>query len=135
MDLSTQLALAPLAHLVGDYLLQTTWMARGKPHRWWPAVVHGIVYTLPFALLTQAPFVLLAISGTHIVIDRFRLARRVIWAVNQVAPKEYRYPWSQARRNEGFALDTSRGLAQALRIVCDNAIHLVINAAALVWLA
>ncbi len=30
-----------LAHLVGDYLIQSDWMATEKVKRWWPAIVHG----------------------------------------------------------------------------------------------
>ena len=68
-----------LAHLVGDYLLQTHWMATEKTSRWWPAIAHGITYTIPYMFVTQSPLALLVISGTHIVIDRYRLARHLVW--------------------------------------------------------
>jgi hypothetical protein len=74
------LAEALLAHLVGDYLLQSDWMATEKTRRWWPAVVHGAVYSLPFLLVTRSPWALLVIGGTHVVLDRFRVAKYVIWA-------------------------------------------------------
>ncbi|WP_205679869.1 DUF3307 domain-containing protein [Paenarthrobacter ureafaciens] len=29
-----------LAHLIGDYLIQSDWMASEKTKRWWPAIAH-----------------------------------------------------------------------------------------------
>ena len=43
-----------LAHLVGDYLTQSDWMANEKTKRWWPAWVHAITYGLPFVLITRS---------------------------------------------------------------------------------
>lgn len=84
-----------LAHLVGDYLFQSDWMATEKLKRWWPAAAHGITYTLPYVLVTRNPWALLIIGGTHIVIDRYRLAKYVVWLKNQVGAKRtyvYRTP-------------------------------------------
>jgi Protein of unknown function (DUF3307) len=128
------LAEALLAHLVGDYLLQTEWMATQKTRRWWPAIVHGIVYSLPFLLITQSPWALLVISGTHMALDRFRVARYVIWAKNLVGPREYRASLKESLANCGFAAGVPSGLATALLIVSDNTIHMLFNAAALAWL-
>ncbi|MFI9845189.1 DUF3307 domain-containing protein [Nonomuraea sp. NPDC051941] len=136
MNTATMLGLAPLAHLVGDYLLQSDYMAQGKVERWWPAILHGIAYMLPFLVLTRAPAALLVIGGTHILIDHYRAAAYVIWARNHLAPRRRQRPsWAECRDNNGSAPDTPAGLAQALRIVADNTLHMVINAAALVWLA
>lgn len=79
-----------LAHLVGDYLIQSHWMATEKADRWWPAVVHGITYTLPYILVTQSALALLVIASTHVVIDRYRLAKHVVWLKNQVGPRTHR---------------------------------------------
>jgi hypothetical protein len=81
-----------LAHMVGDYLIQSDWMATQKLTRWWPAVVHGLTYTIPYVLVTQSLVALAIIAGTHIVIDRLRLVRYVVWLKNQVgAKREYVY--------------------------------------------
>ena len=69
-------------HLIGDYILQSDWMAQNKTKRSWPALCHAFVYSLPFLLLTQSPAALAVIFGTHFLIDRFRLARYVVWAKN-----------------------------------------------------
>lgn len=119
-----------LAHLVGDYLLQTHWMATEKTKRWWPAIAHGITYTIPYLFVTQSPAALLVIGGTHIIIDRYRLARHIVWFKNQFAPKAHR----PGHTTTGYTEDTPAWLAVWLMIVSDNAIHLLINTGAVIWL-
>jgi hypothetical protein len=34
-----------IGHLVGDYLLQTDWMAQNKKLRSWPCLVHCVIWT------------------------------------------------------------------------------------------
>lgn len=123
-------AAALLCHLVGDYLFQSHWMATEKVRRWWPAVAHGLTYALPFLLLTRAPAALAVIAGTHMVIDRHRLARYVVWAKNQAAPASHRPPLTAT----GYSDDTPPWLAVWLLIAADNTMHVLINAAALTWL-
>lgn len=119
-----------VAHLVGDYLLQTDWMATEKTRRWWPAILHGLTYTLPFLLITQSPAALAVIAGTHVVIDRYRLAKHLVWAKNQIAPKAHRPP----RTGTGMSPERPDWLAVWLLIIADNTIHLLINIAAVRWL-
>lgn len=119
-----------LAHLVGDYLLQNRWMALEKTHRWWPAIVHGATYTLPFLLITQSWVALLVIGGTHAVIDRYRLAKYVVWARNQIGSAKHRPAQVGATGDD----DSPVWLSTWLLIVCDNTIHLLINVAAVAWL-
>ncbi|MFT9847146.1 DUF3307 domain-containing protein [Aneurinibacillus sp. REN35] len=66
-----------LAHLVGDYLLQTEWMAKYKAERWLPLLAHCLVYTMVVALfaflwlpdgLSTWGIALIFIS--HIILDR-----------------------------------------------------------------
>ena len=90
INLGYIIAATGLAHLVGDYLLQSHWMATEKTKRWWPAAAHALTYGLPFLLITQSPLALAVIVGTHAVIDRYRLARHVVWAKNQLAPHSHR---------------------------------------------
>lgn len=119
-----------LAHLAGDYLLQTNWMAVEKTKRWLPAILHGLTYTLPYVLLTQSLLALLVIGGTHVVIDRYRLARHVVWLKNQFAPRNFRTPHTAT----GYGDDMPPWMAVWLMIVADNTIHLLINLAAIKWL-
>jgi hypothetical protein len=122
-----------VAHLFGDYVIQSDWMALEKTKRWWPAVVHAVTYGLPFLLVTRSPWALLVIVGTHAVIDRYRLARHVIWAKNLLAPKTYRHPWAECAAT-GYHRSRPDWLAVWLMIIADNALHLVTNGAAVVWL-
>jgi hypothetical protein len=122
-----------LAHLVGDYLLQSHWMAQEKTKRWWPAVAHAVTYGLPFVLATQSWLALGVIVGTHAVIDRYRLARHVVWAKNQLAPRAHRQRWSECS-GTGYPSDCPVWLATWLMFIADNTIHVVINSVAIVYL-
>lgn len=62
-------------------------MANEKTKRSAAAAIHAVVYSFPFLFLTRSPVALLLIAGTHFVIDRFRLARYVVWAKNFLAPR------------------------------------------------
>lgn len=129
-QVAVAVALCGMAHMVGDYLIQSDWMAVEKTRRWWPAIVHGVTYTLPFALVTQSPAALAVIAGTHVVIDRYRLARHVVWFKNQFAPSAFRPPHTAT----GHGDDRPAWLSTWLLIIADNVIHMVINVAAVVWL-
>lgn len=142
MDLATKLNLALICHLVGDYWLQSDWMATEKTKRTWVALVHAATYSLPFLLLTRSPAALALICLSHALVDRFRLARYLCWAKNWLAPwGRYRdggvsmwirpnKPW---RECTGTGYDPSRPawLTTWLLIITDNAMHLCFNAAAL----
>jgi hypothetical protein len=119
-----------LAHLAGDYLIQSHYMATEKVNRWWPAVAHGVTYTVPYVFVTRSPAALLTIAGTHVVIDRWRLAKHVVWLKNLAAPKPYRAPHTAT----GYPDDTPVWLAVWLLIAADNTLHLLINTASVVWL-
>jgi hypothetical protein len=119
-----------LAHLVGDYVLQSDWMAQEKTRRWWPAIAHGLTYTVPYLFVTQSVLALAVIGGTHVVIDRYRLTRHVVWLKNQMAPAAFR-PGHTAT---GYSETTKAWLAVWLLILADNTIHLLINTAAVTWL-
>lgn len=71
-----------VAHLVGDYVLQSHWMATEKTKRTVAAAAHALCYTLPFLALTSSPGALAAICLSHFAIDRWRLARYVVWLKN-----------------------------------------------------
>ena len=119
-----------LAHLVGDYLLQSHWIATEKTKRWWPAILHGVLYTVPYAFVTQSLAALAVIGGTHILIDRYRLARHISWVKNLIAPKRH---WP-ARTATGYPDDTPPWLSVWLLFIVDNTMHLLINTAAIAWL-
>jgi uncharacterized protein DUF3307 len=113
-----------LAHLLGDYVFQTHHQAVRKTEAWGPALAHASTYTAAHLLVTRSPWRLAVIGVTHAVIDRYRLARHLIWAKNQVAPAAYR-PGHTAT---GYPEDAPPWLAVWLMIAADNTLHLAINA-------
>ncbi len=126
-----------LLHLLGDYVTQSDWMASNKTTKYWPALVHATIYTLPFLLLTRSPLALFVMWSTHFVIDRFRLARYVVWAKNFIYPWEYdeifagwipdeKYWWNNCKAT-GYPSETPAWLAVWLMIIADNTMHLAIN--------
>ena len=114
-----------LAHLVGDYILQSHWMATEKTKRSAAAAAHALTYTLPFLFITLDPMALAIISGTHFVIDRWRLARFVVWAKN--TPWQ---PWAECS-GTGYHKDVPPWLSVWLLIIADNTLHLLCNGAAI----
>lgn len=112
-----------LAHLLGDYVVQTDWMATEKVKRSGPALAHAVTYTACFLPITQRWQSLLVIGSTHFVIDRWRLAKHVVWFKNQFAPREFR-PGHTAT---GYGDDRPDWLAVWLLFIADNICHLLIN--------
>lgn len=112
-----------LAHLAGDYLVQSDWMAAEKVKRTGPALAHAASYAACFLPLTRNPRAIAVIGGTHFVIDRWRLARHLCWAKNQAAPAAYRPDHTPT----GYGADRPDWLAFWLLIIADNTMHLAIN--------
>jgi hypothetical protein len=117
-----------VAHLVGDYIIQSDWMANEKTKRSLAAAIHAVTYTLPFLLITRNPLALAIIAGTHFVIDRWRLARFVIWLKERPWPGSL--PLSQMGPT-GYPADKPAWLAVWLLIIADNTLHLICNGAAI----
>jgi len=120
-----------VAHAVGDYLLQSDWMARRKGDSNLAALAHVFFYTLPFLFLTLNPLTLLIIGGTHFVIDRWRLARFLIWGWSRIFPGGQ--PWKECSRT-GHPPDLPDYMARWLLIIVDQIMHILINGAALTWI-
>jgi hypothetical protein len=124
-------------------------MAANKRNSTLACAVHCLCYTLPFILLTHSVWALLAIYGTHFLIDRFGLARCVIWAKNHIGPNGY-YPWNECRMTGYYDEEVCpvwEGKPKLksdikpiwmriwLLIITDNTLHLLCNALALAYLA
>lgn len=120
-----------VAHAVGDYVLQSEWMVREKGRSYLAAFAHVVVYCLPFLFLTQNPATLVVIAGSHFALDRWRLARYVVWLKN--------WPWPGHRaweecRETGYPPETPKWMSTWLLIIVDNTLHVLINGAAIHYL-
>ncbi len=120
-----------LLHLIGDYVTQTDWMARAKVSTTFAALCHALIYALPFLLLRPTLAAIVVIALSHLLIDRFRLARHVAFAKNKLT--DWHLKWADCRAT-GFPADVPAGHAFWLMILIDNTLHLSINYAALRWL-
>lgn len=131
-----------LLHLIGDYILQSHWMAVNKSKKSLPCLLHCLTYTLPFLLLTRSWLALGIIGGTHFLIDRFGLARYLIWLKNWQAPggfvswhactlTGYYDPETGLEPNSTPDLSRPIWLRIMLFIVTDNTLHLLFNFLAL----
>ena len=131
-----------VAHLVGDYILQSHWMATEKTKQNFAAAIHAVCYTLPFLFITQSLAALAVICGTHFVIDRWRLARFVVWLKNW--PFQ-RYTFSdffdgvdvelKPLTATGYQDDVPAWLSVWLLIIADNTLHILCNGLAIWWLS
>jgi hypothetical protein len=120
-----------LAHLVGDYVLQTSHMAEHKTRCWPVAAVHAVSYCLPFLFITLSLPALAVIGGTHAVIDRYRLAHYVAMAKNMAGDPGR---WRDYITHTGYATETPAWLSVWLVIITDNTLHLLINYFAIKYL-
>jgi hypothetical protein len=120
-----------LAHLVGDYVLQTSHMAEKKTQSWAVAILHAFVYSLPFLLLTQSAAALFVIFSTHAVIDRYRVAAYVARVKNMAGEPTH---WRRYLTHTGYASSTPDWLSVWLVIITDNTLHMVTNYFALKYL-
>jgi uncharacterized protein DUF3307 len=133
-----------LCHAIGDYILQSHWMANNKTKSSKVALYHVLTYALPFLFLRPSLLAMLVIIGTHFLIDRFRLARFIVAFKNLffTTPAEYERLSSEAARilnrqidmATGFPADCPPWLAVWLLIIVDNCLHVLINGLALKYL-
>jgi len=153
-----------VAHAVGDYVLQSDWMANEKTKKSVAALVHVATYALPFLFITRSIPALAVIISTHFVIDRWRLARYVCWVKNFLAPHWTTiliYPATRSvpKSTEvsaelptptirvldwwppwsecsatGYHQDRPVWMSVWLMIITDNIIHVVINSLAIKYL-
>lgn len=120
-----------ILHGIGDYITQSDWMAQNKTKSTWAAFCHALVYSLPFLLIASIEAWLI-IFITHLLIDRFRLARFVVYAKNFLGPKKYWYKWEDCKAN-GYHKDIPVWLSTWLLIIADNVMHLSINYCAILY--
>jgi hypothetical protein len=105
-------------------------MANGKTRQSYIAAIHATVYSVPFLWIGSWRAVLF-IAVTHFLVDRFRLARFVVFAKNHIG---WPVPVWEDCKATGYPSSVPVWLAVWLTIIADNTIHLICNDIALeVW--
>ena len=120
-----------LCHLFADYWLQNDWMALNKKKYFWIALVHAIVYTIPFLLLTKSILALSVICITHAIIDHTdivcKLNRIKNWDFkeNKLVDSICGFPTVTSFK-DGYS-NRPIFIRVWLIIIQDNILHLIIN--------
>jgi len=139
-----------LAHLGGDFIFQSDWMALNKSKRTLPCLIHVLLYTSIFLFVTTSWKALVVIGGTHFIIDRFPIIiRKLIWYKNHMN-STLSYPRYEYCDTTGYFDDSPYNTCKEgqvdtggkrhfyitiwLYIITDNLIHLFINYMALKYL-
>jgi len=142
-----------LCHVFADYCTQSDWMALNKSKRTWPCLVHVLLYTACFLVLTTSWKALLVIGGVHFLLDRFPIIiKRLIWSKNHLNPNGT-YPPFEYCNTTGYYDDSPYNTVPTglfvgkenqprhfcitvwLYIITDNFLHLLTNYLALKYLA
>ncbi len=115
-----------IIHLWGDYITQNNWMANNKTkftlEGWLACLIHCVIYTLPFLLLTTSYIAIIVIFLTHFLIDKFRLAVYLVQLKNWIFT------------DTGFPKEMPNYLSFWLLIIVDNILHITINYFTLMYL-
>ena len=97
-----------IGHLIGDFLLQTSWMANHKVKRYLPLVTHAFIYSIVIAFIAQMGFgglswlSIAVIFVSHIILDQRKFVQwwlRVIMGI-----KKTQIPWLQITVDQIFHL-------------------------------
>jgi hypothetical protein len=117
------IALGIVCHFIGDYLLQNDYIAKQKTESNIYALIHVILYGIPFYFLVGFSYYLLFIVLTHFFIDRFRLVIYWIKLIN----------WNWKSKNFGFSEDKPKWMSVWLMIIYDNTLHILLNSLAIYY--
>lgn len=114
-----------LLHLFSDYWLQNDWMALNKKKHFWIALVHALIYTLPFLIITKSLPALFVIFITHAIID----GTNIVNILNQIKNWNFNtfFIWGDAQIFDGYEANRPAFLRVWLIIIQDNILHLIIN--------
>ena len=124
-----------LGHLVGDYLLQTSWMAINKSKYnlvgWLAALVHCIIYTLSICVLMNNYDLLWvgAVFLSHFPIDKFSLGEVWMKYIKGYSLKNFLINKSSGRfipNNSNREEIVQGGFLTFVYILTDNTIHLLL---------
>lgn len=126
-----------MCHVIGDYILQSDWMAQNKRSNVVVAAWHVQAYSIPFLFITAQGFrgitQMWLITLSHLVIDHWGLARYVCFAKNFLAPRQHWPRWEDTDFT-GYSADREKHVTFWLYVITDNLLHLLCNYIALRYL-
>ena len=74
-----------ICHMLGDYVLQSDFIAQTKGNNWYHLFVHCILYILPFYLFFGFNLDLLSIFAAHFFIDATKARyKKITYAHDQI---------------------------------------------------
>ena len=65
-------------HMLGDYVLQSDYLARTKGENWWHLLVHCVLYVVPFAVVFGVDQRIFWLFLSHLLIDAMKARWQVI---------------------------------------------------------
>lgn len=74
-----------ICHIVGDYLLQTDYMAKEKNNNLYILFVHCVCYCIPFIYIFGFNYKIISLLIIHMVIDWMKIHHYINIAVDQIA--------------------------------------------------
>jgi len=72
-------------HMLGDYVLQTDFLAKTKGENFWHMLAHCVLYTVPFALAFGIDWRIVNILALHLAIDTLKARWHLIGYVTDQA--------------------------------------------------
>lgn len=117
------------AHALGDYVVQSDWMALHKRTSVFACGVHAISYSVGFWIIGASWTQLLFIAGTHFVIDHLAIARYIVWFKNKIWDWKT-YPSFAECDRTGYPNVGDAWMTVWLYIIVDNLLHVTCNAIA-----
>ena len=74
-----------MCHMLGDYVLQTDFIAKTKGQNWYHLFVHCVLYCVPFAIVFGIDYPLCFIFIVHIITDVLKARyNKISYAIDQI---------------------------------------------------
>lgn len=70
-------------HMLGDYVLQTDFLAKTKGENWWHLLAHCVTYTVPFAVAFGIDWRIGCLLVTHLIIDTLKVQHHIEYVCDQ----------------------------------------------------
>ena len=70
-------------HMLGDYVLQTDFLAKTKGENWWHLLAHCVTYTVPFAVAFGIDWRIGYLLAMHPIIDTLKARHHIGYVSDQ----------------------------------------------------